>query len=107
MFKNLLILSAALLPVHPLQAQQHVSFATEDGGKICADVYGKGKRAVVLAHGGRFTKESWRPQAEVLAAKGFKVVAFDFRGFGCSTGPGDKVRPSTHMDDYAVYRDLY
>jgi len=89
-FKNLLILSVVLLPVHPLQAQQHVSFATEDGGKICADVYGNGERAVVLAHGGQFTKESWRPQAEVLATKGFKVVAFDFRGFGCSTGPGDK-----------------
>jgi dienelactone hydrolase len=90
MFKNLLILSVALLPAHTLQAQQYVSFTTEGGGKICADVYGEGKRAVVLAHGGRFTKESWRPQAEVLAVKGFKVVAFDFRGFGCSTGPGDK-----------------
>ena len=89
-FKNLLILSLALLAVHPLRAQQHVSFATKDGGKICADVYGNGKRAVVLAHGGRFTKESWQPQAELLAAKGFKVVAFDFRGFGCSTGPGEK-----------------
>jgi pimeloyl-ACP methyl ester carboxylesterase len=90
MFKNLLILSVALLPAHQLRAQQHIWFATDDGGKICADVYGKGKRAVVLAHGGQFRKESWRPQAEVLAAKGFKVVAFDFRGFGCSTGPGDE-----------------
>jgi pimeloyl-ACP methyl ester carboxylesterase len=91
MFKKLLILSLALLPVNQLKAQQHVSFVTEDGGKICADVYGKGKRAVVLAHGGRFTKESWRPQARVLAAKGFKVVAFDFRGFGCSTGLGTRI----------------
>ena len=56
MFKSLLILAVALLAVRPLQAQQHISFATKDGGKICADVYGKGKRAVVLAHGG-FTKE--------------------------------------------------
>jgi hypothetical protein len=56
MFKNLLLLSVVLLPVHQLQAQQHVFFATKDGGKICADVYGKGKRAVVLAHGGRFTR---------------------------------------------------
>jgi pimeloyl-ACP methyl ester carboxylesterase len=44
----------------------------------------------VLAHGGRFTKESWREQAGVLASKGFQAVAIDFRGFGCSTGPGDK-----------------
>jgi pimeloyl-ACP methyl ester carboxylesterase len=80
----------ALLPAQRVVAQQTVSFSTQDGGRICADVYGKGARAVVLAHGGRFTKESWRPQAELLASKGFEVLAFDFRGFGCSTGPGDK-----------------
>jgi pimeloyl-ACP methyl ester carboxylesterase len=36
------------------------------------------------------TAESWRAQAEVLASKGFEVLAIDFRGFGCSTGPGEK-----------------
>lgn len=69
-------------------AQQTISFPTEDGGRICADLYGQGTRAVVLAHGGRFNKESWREQAQVLASKGFRILAIDFRGFGCSTGPG-------------------
>ncbi len=32
-----------------------VSFPTEDGGIVYADVYGSGERAVVLAYGGRFT----------------------------------------------------
>jgi pimeloyl-ACP methyl ester carboxylesterase len=41
----------------------------------------------VLAHGGRFNKESWQVQANALA-EGFRVLAIDFRGFGCSTGPG-------------------
>ena len=68
---------------------EHVSFATEDGGFIYADLYGKGDRGVVLAHGGRFTKESWQPQAQSLAKAGFRVLAFDFRGFGKSHGPGD------------------
>jgi alpha-beta hydrolase superfamily lysophospholipase len=68
---------------------EHVSFATEDSGFIYADVYGTGDRGVVLAHGGRFTKESWKPQANQLAQAGFHVVAFDFRGFGQSHGPGD------------------
>jgi pimeloyl-ACP methyl ester carboxylesterase len=45
---------------------------------------------LVLAHGGRFTKESWEPQARRFAAAGFRVLAFDFRGFGKSHGPGDK-----------------
>jgi pimeloyl-ACP methyl ester carboxylesterase len=69
-------------------AQQTVSFPTADSGRICADLYGQGTRPVVLAHGGRFNKESWREQAEDLASKGFQVLAIDFRGFGCSTGPG-------------------
>jgi pimeloyl-ACP methyl ester carboxylesterase len=69
-------------------AQQATSFPTEDGGLISADLYGKGTRGVVLAHGGRFTKGSWRDQALDLAAHGFHVLAFDFRGFGGSHGPG-------------------
>ena len=69
-------------------AQQTVSLATEDSGRLCADLYGKGDRAVVFAHGGRFNKESWREQAALLASKGFRILAFDFRGVGCSTGPG-------------------
>jgi pimeloyl-ACP methyl ester carboxylesterase len=69
-------------------AQQSISFAAEDGGRVCADLYGRGTRAVVLAHGGRFDKESWRVQANALAAQEFRVLAIDFRGFGCSTGPG-------------------
>jgi pimeloyl-ACP methyl ester carboxylesterase len=73
----------------PAVEVQHVSFATEDGGLIHADLYGKGDEGVVLAHGGRFTKESWQPQAQQLARAGFHVLAFDFRGFGQSHGPGD------------------
>jgi len=69
-------------------AQQPISFPTQDGGRICADLYGKGDRAVVLAHGGRFNKESWRNQAGALVSAGFRVLAIDFRGFGCSSGPG-------------------
>ena len=69
-------------------AQQRISFPADDGGRVCADLYGQGSRAVVLAHGGRFIKESWRVQADALVSEGFRVLAIDFRGFGCSTGPG-------------------
>ena len=68
-------------------AQQRISLTPEDGGRICADLYGSGARAVVLAHGGRFNKESWKAQANALVSAGYQVLAFDFRGFGCSTGP--------------------
>jgi len=69
-------------------AVQTISLSTEDGGRVCADLYGQGTRTVVLAHGGSFKKESWREQAQVLASEGFQVLAIDFRGFGCSTGAG-------------------
>ena len=69
-------------------AQKTVSFPTEDGGVVYADVYGEGDRAVVLAHGGRFNKESWEKQARSLTAAGFRVLALDFRGYGLSQGPG-------------------
>lgn len=74
----------------PAGAQKPVSLATDDGGRLCADLYGVGNRGVVLAHGGRFTKESWREQAQALASDGFVVLTIDFRGFGCSNGPGQE-----------------
>ena len=89
-------------------AQDHVSFATHDGGLIYADVYGTGDRGVVLAHGGQFNKESWEKQARVLAAHGFRVLAFDFRGFGQSRGPGqaDIFTAPVQLDVLAAVRYL-
>ncbi|MGC2769323.1 MAG: alpha/beta fold hydrolase [Candidatus Acidiferrum sp.] len=81
--------STALSDDKPDVKIEHVSFAAEDGGLVYADLYGNSDRGVVLAHGGRFTKESWQPQAQSLAKVGFQVLAFDFRGFGKSHGPGD------------------
>lgn len=89
-------------------AQDHASFTTQDGGLIYADLYGKGDHAVVLAHGGRFTKESWEPQARVLAEAGFRVMAIDFRGDGQSRGPGqsDPMGASLHFDVLGAVRYL-
>jgi len=83
-------LLAILLVTGPAVAQEHVSFPTEDGGVVYADIYGKGERGVVLAHGGRFNKESWEKQALELTKAGFRVVAIDFRGHGQSHGPQSK-----------------
>ncbi len=92
---NLLMLALPLLPLAfalaiVAPAQQTVSFASDDGGQVCADLYGQGDKAIVLAHGGRFTKESWHDQAVTLTSAGFQVLAIDFRGFGCSKGRGQQ-----------------
>ncbi len=60
-------------------AQSPMEIRTEDGGVIHADAYGSGDHGVVLAHGGRFDRTSWKPQAMVLAGLGFRVIAIDFR----------------------------
>ena len=83
-------LLATLLVTGTAVAQEHVSFPTEDGGVVYADIYGKGERGVVLAHGGRFNKESWKKQALELTKAGFCVLAIDFRGYGQSHGPQSK-----------------
>ncbi|MGB9032458.1 MAG: alpha/beta fold hydrolase [Acidobacteriaceae bacterium] len=92
----------------PARAQKTISFSTEDGGVIFADLYGYGANAVVLAHGGQFNKESWAPQARTLAAAGFRVLALDFRGFGDSRGPGqsDPLSAPLHLDVLAAVRYL-
>jgi pimeloyl-ACP methyl ester carboxylesterase len=62
----------------------------------------------VLAHGGRFNKESWAQQARTLASAGFQVLAIDFRGYGKSKGPGDAqpMDAPLHLDVLAAVRYL-
>jgi pimeloyl-ACP methyl ester carboxylesterase len=90
-------------------AQTTVSFPTQDGGTIFADVYGSGDKAVVLAHGGQFNKESWHRQALVLVQHGYRVLALDFRGYGKSHGPGDKdpMDAPLYLDVLAAVRYLH
>jgi alpha/beta superfamily hydrolase len=103
------VLMAVLLMATAAAAPEHVSFATQDGGIVYADLYGQGDRGVVLAHGGRFTKESWEKQAQLLAEAGFRVLAFDFRGFGQSRGGPNSKEPDdgTQYDVLAAVRYLH
>ena len=99
---------AAIAFASLVTGQEHVSFRSQDGAVIYADVYGTGDRGVVLAHGGRFNKESWANQATVIAAARFRVVAIDFRGYGQSRGPGqsDIFTAPLHLDVLAAVRYL-
>lgn len=92
---------AGLLLSQQVMAQEHLILQTQDGAAIAADLYGAGTRGVVLAHGGRRTKADWAPQAEILAAHGFCVLAFDFRGFGESPVP-----PPALQSDEALRFDV-
>lgn len=89
-------------------AQSPVSYTAEDGAVIQGDLYGAGTRGVILAHGGRYNKESWAPQARMLAASGFQVLAIDFRGYGRSVGPGgsDPLSAPLYLDILGAVRYL-
>ncbi len=103
------VLSSAMLSLSPtLRAQERVAIETADGGLVYADLYRNGERGVVLAHGGRFNKESWAQQAKALAAAGFRVLALDFRGYGQSRGPGqdDPLSAPLYLDVLAAVRYL-
>ena len=100
--QKLILTIAALFLSVAAAAQKTVSFPTGDGGEVYADIYGVGDRAVVLAHGGQFNKESWNKQARALAAVGFRVLALDFRGYGKSQGPAH----SDPLSDPPYYLDV-
>ena len=107
--RELFAVLAALFLSCITSAQTTVSFPTDDGGVVFADLYGSGDKALVLAHGGRFNKESWAPQARQLVAAGFEVLAIDFRGYGKSHGPGDKdvLSAPLQLDVLAAVRYLH
>ena len=106
--RRLILILASLLLSTTAIAQKTISLPTEDGGLIYADVYGEGDKAVVLAHGGQFNKESWQKQAQALVTAKFRVLALDFRGYGNSHGPGDSdpMDAPLHLDVLAAVRYL-
>lgn len=97
-----------LLAACAAYGQTTVTFPTQDGGLVHADLYGSGTRGVVLAHGGRFQKGSWTKQARELEKSGYRVLAIDFRGYGASRGPGqaDPLSAPLHLDVLAAVRFL-
>jgi dienelactone hydrolase len=95
MLETLLIMMTLAL------APEEVSFPTQDGGTAFADLYGNGQRGVVLAHGARFDKASWKEQATQIAGAGFRVAAVEFRGYGKS-----KAGPKSQSPNDELYMDV-
>jgi hypothetical protein len=57
-------LLVTLLLAELVAAQERVSFPTEDGGVVYADIYGKGENGLVLAHGSASTRKAGRGRRE-------------------------------------------
>jgi pimeloyl-ACP methyl ester carboxylesterase len=63
------------------------------------DDSGGGGRPVVLIHGWPLSAQAWEPQVAALRAAGFRVVAYDRRGFGRSDKPASGYGYDTLADD--------
>lgn len=66
-----------------------------------ADSGGSG-RPVVLIHGWPMSHESWADQTPALTSAGYRVVAYDRRGFGSSDQPDSGYDYDTLSDDLAA-----
>ncbi|KQM65073.1 arylesterase [Sphingomonas sp. Leaf17] len=73
---------------------------TRDGTEIYVKDWGQG-RPVILTHGWPLSADSWDPQAMALADAGFRVIAYDRRGFGRSSQPFTGYDYDTLTDDLA------
>lgn len=63
------------------------------------DDSGGGGRPVVLIHGWPLSAQAWEPQVSVLQAAGYRVVAYDRRGFGRSDKPDSSYSYDVLADD--------
>ncbi len=66
-----------------------VQFATPDGETLEGAVFGDGEVGIVLAHMRGRDKTTWYDFADSAVQSGYRVLAFDFRGYGGSTGERD------------------
>jgi pimeloyl-ACP methyl ester carboxylesterase len=70
-----------------------------DSVHLHIDDSGGSGRPVVLVHGWPLSAQAWEPQVSVLRAAGYRVVAYDRRGFGRSDKPDSGYSYDTLADD--------
>jgi pimeloyl-ACP methyl ester carboxylesterase len=73
---------------------------TQDDSQLYYKDWGKG-RPVVLVHGWPLNADSWDDHALAFAKSGYRVIAYDRRGFGRSSQPWNGYDYDTLTDDLA------
>jgi len=74
------------------------TFNTQDGTQIYFKDWGKGK-PVLFSHGWPLDADMWDSQMNFLADRGYRVIAFDRRGFGRSEQPWEGYNYDTFASD--------
>ena len=73
--------------------------ARADTVRLHIEDSGGAGRPVVLIHGWPLSAQAWEPQVSVLQAAGYRVVAYDRRGFGRSDKPASGYSYDALADD--------
>ena len=81
-------LPLALVLAARAAAQQTISFPTDDGGRVCANLYGQGYSRCCARSRRQIQQGELAGPGPRPGVRRISVLAIDFRGFGCSTGPG-------------------
>jgi pimeloyl-ACP methyl ester carboxylesterase len=80
------------------ESTQVVRIPTSDGATLAGVVLGTGRTGLVLGHQLGSDLCEWLPQARAFAKAGYRVLVFDFAGFGNSQpGPGSGGRVDTDV----------
>jgi pimeloyl-ACP methyl ester carboxylesterase len=74
-----------------------VSFSAVDGVHVLGATFGTGEFGVALGHQWGSDVCEWVGFAKVLAARGYRVLALDFRGYGSTPAPAG--RPSQRLQN--------
>lgn len=80
-----------------------VDLTTEDGVHLAGTVYGHEGAGILLAPMYPGGQAGWKLFAEVAASKGYRVLTFDFRGYGDSDGTQN---PTEALADLKVAQDF-
>ncbi len=75
---------------------------TDDNTKLYVKEYDGGGRPVILLHGFPLSADSWEDQAVAFAEAGFRVIAYDRRGFGRSEQTWNGYDYDSLTDDLAA-----
>lgn len=90
---------AAAAPTASPEGHGGTDAAPAETVRLHIDDSGGGGRPVVLIHGWPLSAQAWEPQVSALRAAGYRVVAYDRRGFGRSDKPASGYDYDSLADD--------
>lgn len=90
----------------PQPASDAGTAASADPVHLHIDDSGGGGRPVLLIHGWPLSAQAWDPQVQALRDAGYRVVAYDRRGFGRSDKPASAYDYDVLADDLLRVLDL-